>query len=52
MSEAIDDMHAYTHLTDHTLHQILVSTDPNLEEVKASGCVCLCVQQRTHSQSN
>ena len=33
MSEAIYDMHAYTRLTDCVLHQILLSTEPELEEV-------------------
>ena len=33
MSEAIGDMHAYTHLTDNILYQILTSTEDELEEV-------------------
>lgn len=33
LSQCIDDMHAYTNLTDHVFHQILLSTDPNLKEV-------------------
>lgn len=33
MSEAIYDPHAYTRLTDHVVQQILMSSDPNLEEV-------------------
>ena len=33
MSEAIYDMHAYTRLTDYVFHQILLSTEPELEEV-------------------
>ena len=35
MSECIDDMEAYQYLTDDIFHQILRSTDPNLEESRA-----------------
>ncbi|KAL6483240.1 hypothetical protein MHYP_G00081120 [Metynnis hypsauchen] len=35
MSEAIEDMEAYTKLTDHIFEQILYSSDPNLTEAKA-----------------
>lgn len=34
MSEAIDDPFAYTRLTDCVLQQIVMSTDPNLREVR------------------
>ncbi len=34
MSEAIDDMVAYTHLTDHVYHQILLSDKPELDEAR------------------
>ncbi len=34
MSEAIYDPVAYTTLTDSIIHQILVSTDPQLQEVR------------------
>ena len=33
MSEAIEDPHAYTRLTDFVLQQIMTSTDKNLNEV-------------------
>ena len=33
ISESIDDMVAYSQLTDHVFYQILYSTDPGLEEV-------------------
>ena len=33
MSEAIYDPCAYTRLNDSVVHQILVSSDPKLEEV-------------------
>lgn len=33
ISESIDDMEAYTQLTDQVYYQILYSTDPALEEV-------------------
>ena len=33
ISESIDDMEAYTQLTDQVYYQILCSTDPALEEV-------------------
>ena len=33
MSEAIDDMDAFTLLTDSVFHQIRMSFDPDLEEV-------------------
>lgn len=33
MSEAIEDPHAYTRLTDFILQQIMISTDKNLTEV-------------------
>ena len=36
ISEAIDDMVAFTQLTDHVYHQILCSSDPKLTEV--SNC--------------
>lgn len=35
MSEAIYDPVAYTTLTDSIIHQILASTDPQLEEVQS-----------------
>jgi hypothetical protein len=35
MSECIDDMKAYTRLTDFVYHQILLSEDPALDEAKA-----------------
>lgn len=34
MSEAIEDPHAYTRLTDFVLQQIMTSTDKNLTEVR------------------
>ena len=34
MSECIDDMAAYTTLTDNIFEQILYSYDPNLQESK------------------
>ena len=37
ISESINDMEAYTHLTDHVYHQILCSNAPELEEV-----ICTC----------
>ena len=33
LSQCIDDMYAYTNLTDYVLYQILLSNDPNLKEV-------------------
>ena len=33
ISKSIDDMVAYTRLTDHVYYQILSSDDPGLEEV-------------------
>ena len=33
ISESIDDMEAYTMLTDQVYYQILCSSDPELEEV-------------------
>lgn len=33
MSEAINDMHAFTHLSDRVFYAILASTGPELEEV-------------------
>ena len=39
ISESIDDMEAYTQLTDHVYHQILLSNAPELEEVI---CTCHC----------
>ena len=33
ISETINDMEAYTQLTDHVYYRILHSTDPALEEV-------------------
>lgn len=32
LSDCIDDMYAYTNLTDHVFHQILLSRDPKLKE--------------------
>ncbi|XP_068120968.1 deoxynucleoside triphosphate triphosphohydrolase SAMHD1-like, partial [Hyperolius riggenbachi] len=34
MSESVDDMEAYTKLTDNIFHQILYSSDPNLKEAR------------------
>ena len=34
MSECIDDMEAYTRLTDNIFHQILYSTEPELQEAR------------------
>lgn len=34
ISESIDDMTAYTHLSDHVFHMIEISTDPRLKEAK------------------
>ena len=36
MSEAINDMTAYSRLTDGVLHLIMASSDPNLEKVYGS----------------
>ena len=36
MSEAIDDMVAYTLLTDSIIQQIMMSSDPQLEKVRYS----------------
>lgn len=35
MSEAISDPYAYTRLTDCVVQQILMSSDPNLQEVSS-----------------
>lgn len=35
ISESIDDMEAYTQLTDHIYYQILCSTDPAMEEARS-----------------
>ena len=37
ISESIDDMEAYSQLTDAIYYQILHSTDPALEEVSDCG---------------
>ncbi|XP_046707250.1 deoxynucleoside triphosphate triphosphohydrolase SAMHD1-like isoform X1 [Silurus meridionalis] len=42
MSEAIDDMEAYTKLTDHIFEQILYSSDPNLNEAQSILKNILC----------
>ena len=34
MSDCIDDMAAYTHLTDHVFYQILYSTDDKLQSAR------------------
>ena len=39
MSDAIDDMVAYTQLTDYIYQQILFSMDENLQEVLHHDCV-------------
>ena len=36
LSDCIDNMPAYTHLTDHVFHQILLSTGAKLKEVNSS----------------
>ncbi len=51
MSEAIYDPVAYTTLTDSIIHQILVSTDPQLQEVrmytfKIDGNFILCKREK------
>jgi len=33
LSHCINDMHAYTNLTDNVFYQILLSTDPKLKDV-------------------
>ncbi|KAI5619930.1 deoxynucleoside triphosphate triphosphohydrolase SAMHD1 isoform X1 [Silurus asotus] len=42
MSEAIDDMEAYTKLTDHVFEQILYSSDPKLNEAQSILKNILC----------
>lgn len=36
LSDCIDNMQTYTHLTDHVFHQILLSTEKNLKEVHST----------------
>ena len=48
MSEAIYDMHAYTKLTDHVMHQILMSSAPELEEVSSVCMVHECNMYMTY----
>ena len=45
MSECVDkdNMDAYTNLTDHVFHQILLSTDDHLEKVVIQLMLCLIV---------
>lgn len=43
ISECIDDMEAYSQLTDHVYYQILSSTDPALEEARK---ILLRIQRR------
>ena len=38
ISESIDDMEAYTMLTDQVYYQILCSSDPELQEVSQHIC--------------
>ena len=43
LSDCIDNMRAYTHLTDHVFHQILLSTDTKLKEVNSTYKVITAV---------
>lgn len=42
ISESIDDMEAYSQLSDAIYYQILYSTDPVLEEVSSHGISNSC----------
>ena len=43
LSDCIDDMYAYTNLTDHVFHQILLSRDPKFKEASILICSLLVV---------